>query len=403
VANHHPSVEQYRQLVEFFFGQAGYRDEADYAMMVMWGESQGNRQARGPTIAGYTGRQAQGMGLFQHMSDMWDGRVAQAKRWWAQRGVQIGDNPDDPATNIAVAAWLRAVGGWGHWAVTYDWYKPGSMTDNTFWDGYRYQNMGTVPDTQPPLGDGQGDMRQSTGEWDYPFVNPVPGAPAPGEGGIFGADRDGGSRQHKGIDLSAAEGTPILATYGGRVVKAGHLNDSAGITITIDHGGGWTSDYMHITDRGDGVMVKEGDVVQSGQPIGLVGQTGNADGAHLHFQLRYRGEAVDPISLGVLGQTIGTVGTRKTTNDYMPYMAQTPKDRARALLTASLDAMSNAIAGGQRTRPTDPATNTLTGDDDPYDLPGGEEGQLITPQEAEEESTISSEAVTEAARRVQPL
>jgi len=326
MASHHPNVERWRNLVQYFFGQTQHPEDVEYAMMVMWGESGGNPQAKGPSLS--NGTQAQG--LFQHLPGYWNSRVRQAQQYWRAKGVTIGDDPNDPATNIAVAAWLRDVGGWGHWAVTYNWYKPGTWGANTTWDGYQYQNL-VIPSTgRPPRGDGQvAEGRREQGQ--AGFALPLSGVPVPsGAGSLFGAQRTG--HIHAGVDFSAAEGTPVGASRAGRVVFAGYRNDSAGYTVTVDHGGGWVTDYMHLT--ASGIAVKVGDTVTQGQTIAQVGQTGNADGPHLHFQIKYQGVARDPV--GLLGGGPGVTA---------PQAPKTRDQFAGRLLSALFNKVSEGVAG----------------------------------------------------------
>ena len=108
-------------------------------------------------------------------------------------------------------------------------------------------------------------------------------------------DLDGGTF-HKGLDLAAPEGTPYYAAAAGTVIFAtndGSYNGGAGNWVVIAHGNGLVTKYMHSS----AVFVKVGDVVERGQNIGAVGNTGHSYGAHLHFQVEYDGVAVDPASL----------------------------------------------------------------------------------------------------------
>lgn len=96
-------------------------------------------------------------------------------------------------------------------------------------------------------------------------------------------------RLHQGLDVAAPAGTPVFAARGGRVVRAGSYGD-LGLMVELDHGGGWTSRYGHLSvvdvavgDRADGVV------------LGRVGATGNATGPHLHWEIRKDGAAVDPM------------------------------------------------------------------------------------------------------------
>ena len=94
---------------------------------------------------------------------------------------------------------------------------------------------------------------------------------------------------HYGIDLAASKGTPIVASRAGKVTKATYDN-SAGYFVTIDHGDGFSTKYLHMTHY----IVKKGDYVSAGQVIGYVGSTGASTGPHLHFGILYKGEYVNP-------------------------------------------------------------------------------------------------------------
>ena len=96
-------------------------------------------------------------------------------------------------------------------------------------------------------------------------------------------------RFHYGVDLAGPEGTKIVATRSG-TVKTAKYSSSAGYYVTIDHGDGFSSQYMHMTHY----IVKAGDKVEAGQVIGYMGSTGTSTGNHLHFSILYNGEHVNP-------------------------------------------------------------------------------------------------------------
>ncbi len=101
--------------------------------------------------------------------------------------------------------------------------------------------------------------------------------------------RSGDQRFHTGLDLRAREGTPVYAAADGRVSLSG-TSGAYGNVVLLDHGGGLETLYAH-HDRN---LVRVGDAVRRGQPIALVGHTGNATGDHLHFEVRWNGGTVDP-------------------------------------------------------------------------------------------------------------
>ncbi|OGS55127.1 MAG: hypothetical protein A2Y20_04950 [Firmicutes bacterium GWF2_51_9] len=94
---------------------------------------------------------------------------------------------------------------------------------------------------------------------------------------------------HTGIDISAPYGTPVYAYAGGKVVVS-TSNSVRGNYVTIDHGNGLQTSYLHLSSR----LVKVGDVVSSRQLIGKVGATGSATGYHLHFTVTKNGTLVSP-------------------------------------------------------------------------------------------------------------
>ncbi len=93
-------------------------------------------------------------------------------------------------------------------------------------------------------------------------------------------------RLHKGTDFAANIGDPITAALDGTVKEAGYEN-GYGYMVLIDHGEGIETLYGHCSE----LKVKVGDIVEKGQLIALVGNTGRSTGPHLHFEVRINGEA----------------------------------------------------------------------------------------------------------------
>ena len=103
--------------------------------------------------------------------------------------------------------------------------------------------------------------------------------------------RNGGF--HKGIDIAAPKGTTVTATAPGRVVYAGRdWGSGYGRIVKIDHGNGYETWYAHLKRA----KVRRGKRVERGQRIGTVGESGRADGPHVHYEVRKEGQPVNPRS-----------------------------------------------------------------------------------------------------------
>lgn len=128
---------------------------------------------------------------------------------------------------------------------------------------------------------------ESTSEW----ITPVPYYTLTSPFGMRLHPILGIYRMHNGVDLACAAGTPIYASRGGLVEVAGYQPDGAGNYIQLNHGDGFRSIYMHMTNY----IVKQGEYVAPGQIIGYVGNTGLSKGNHLHFGISYQGVYVNPM------------------------------------------------------------------------------------------------------------
>ncbi len=106
---------------------------------------------------------------------------------------------------------------------------------------------------------------------------------------LSGAPGDRSLSFHTGVDLGAAEGTPIYATRSGTVTTATY-SDVYGNYVTINHGDGYSSLYGHMTHY----VVSAGEYVSQGEVIGYVGSTG-PQVPHLHFTIYYNGSTVNPM------------------------------------------------------------------------------------------------------------
>ena len=103
-----------------------------------------------------------------------------------------------------------------------------------------------------------------------------------------------GNAGHRGTDIPAPEGTPILAAHSGTVLVSG-WNDSYGNQVLLDNGAGLSTRYAHMTQT----AVTAGESVTAGQVIGYVGNTGDSTGFHLHFEVIQNGVRMNPLDLVV--------------------------------------------------------------------------------------------------------
>ena len=107
---------------------------------------------------------------------------------------------------------------------------------------------------------------------------------------IGGVSQRFGDNGHTGIDLMGDVGAPVVAAGAGVVTVAAQADAGYGWRIEIDHGGGLSTLYAHLSGFG----VQAGDRVSAGQYIGAVGLTGDTTGPHLHFEVREGGIPTDP-------------------------------------------------------------------------------------------------------------
>lgn len=98
-------------------------------------------------------------------------------------------------------------------------------------------------------------------------------------------------RMHKGIDIDLNKGQPVVAAFDGKIRIAKRNNGGFGNLVIIMHANGLETVYAHLSK----IKVKQGQVVLSGQVIGLGGNTGRSHGSHLHFETRYKGYALNPL------------------------------------------------------------------------------------------------------------
>ncbi len=125
--------------------------------------------------------------------------------------------------------------------------------------------------------------------WTEDFIQPVSGSITTEFGIKRYTNNAATPTRHAGIDIAAAEGTPVAASNSGRVIFAGYLQVS-GYTVVIEHGMGLHTMYLHMSE----LACAEGDMVARGDVIGRVGQTGFATGPHLHFQAQVGSMCISP-------------------------------------------------------------------------------------------------------------
>ncbi len=104
------------------------------------------------------------------------------------------------------------------------------------------------------------------------------------------SDHFGGERNHKGLDIAAPTGTEVYAAAAGKVIRAGWNSGGYGNYVIIEHEDGYRTLYAH----GSEVIAVEGEEVEKGQLILLVGSTGDSTGPHCHFEVRINNICVNP-------------------------------------------------------------------------------------------------------------
>jgi hypothetical protein len=98
-------------------------------------------------------------------------------------------------------------------------------------------------------------------------------------------------KMHNGIDFAARTGTPIYASGDGTISRVQNSKRGYGNNVIVNHGYGYESLYAHMSK----ILVKPGQKIVKGQKIGLVGSTGSSTAPHLHYEVHYKGKAVNPI------------------------------------------------------------------------------------------------------------
>ena len=133
-----------------------------------------------------------------------------------------------------------------------------------------------------------------------PLANPAAGRSISSTFGVRTDPLIGAPALHSGMDFRAPYGSSARATAAGTVTKAG-WNGGYGRMVEIDHGGGFTTRYAHLSK----VLVAPDQKVVAGDEVGEVGSSGRSTGPHLHYEVRRDGEAVDPLRFIRAGKKLG--------------------------------------------------------------------------------------------------
>ncbi len=170
--------------------------------------------------------------------------------------------------------------------------EPDLVINQIYLDNADEVNEETIKLAKQELTNSLQEELEEKQEIDSRTVNGIYLAAVPVTGRItsrFGAVESIRDHTHKGIDIAATRGTPILATASGTVTFAG-WSSGYGYLVKIDHGNGVETYYGHCSK----LYVSAGDTVEAGEQIAAVGSTGNSTGNHLHFEIRLDGKQVNP-------------------------------------------------------------------------------------------------------------
>ena len=170
--------------------------------------------------------------------------------------------------------------------------EPDLVINQIYLDNADEVNEETIKLAKQELTNSLQEELEEKQEIDSRTVNGIYLAVVPVTGRItsrFGAVESIRDHTHKGIDIAATRGTPILATASGTVTFAG-WSSGYGYLVKINHGNGVETYYGHCSK----LYVSAGDTVEAGKQIAAVGSTGNSTGNHLHFEIRLDGKQVNP-------------------------------------------------------------------------------------------------------------
>lgn len=160
--------------------------------------------------------------------------------------------------------------------------KYGNIPATNFYDDFDESTVFQIsPDSEFPESQIIKIESDSFGKYNQPRVGSI--------NSKFGW-RDG--RMHKGIDINLHKGDAVVAAFDG-MVRIAHAKGAFGNVVIIRHYNGLETVYAHLSK----IKVKPGQVVLAGQLIGLGGSTGRSSGPHLHFEVRFKGQALNPSSI----------------------------------------------------------------------------------------------------------
>jgi murein DD-endopeptidase MepM/ murein hydrolase activator NlpD len=132
-----------------------------------------------------------------------------------------------------------------------------------------------------------------------PIFNPAPGRPVTSGFGVRKDPLIGAAALHAGMDFRSTVGSSVIATGAGKVVKAG-WNGGYGRMVEVDHGGGYTTRYAHMSK----ILVEVGQEVKVGDQLGLSGSSGRSTGPHLHYEVRKDGQPLNPLRFIKAGREV---------------------------------------------------------------------------------------------------
>lgn len=149
---------------------------------------------------------------------------------------------------------------------------------------------------------------------------------------------------HDGLDFAAPTGTGVRAPAAANVIFGGWGSGGAGNMVHLDHGGGLTSLYYHLSR----VLARSGERVTAGEMIGAVGSTGNSTGPHLHFTVRQNGQHINPAQL--LGGAVSVKGPGPGSTFVNPFgaMANFARDQFAKLFPSGGAFVDLAVGMGSK-------------------------------------------------------